>query len=177
MTSRFNLWGLMDPAATCCVLLPARIHRRGEERLRQTVGELIRQGVDTFLVEQSAAFDPSVRCLRQAVGEEGTLVVVTHLSQEAEVDWDALRADYVPPFSQVWNFDPQAKRVGAKIRRTVEAMLAGSGFLLCLLEPESLLVRTLGKIIRRQKHLRVFDLACPPEGRKGAEGEAPSEGK
>lgn len=145
----------------CTVLLPGPgggpVERR--EALTEMVDFMIRGlGVTHFLFEQLQSYSPYTRAIQKlTLSQRAQCVVVTHLPEEA--DQDRVRAQFVPPFDDVLNLDPQADGVRTKYIRTVKAMLERSHYVLC---DQNTLQQVMAQRFEKYRHLKVLDMGNVP---------------
>lgn len=156
------------PAAplVCSIIL---LGRRGGEleeqknRLRQAMGFLARRlGVSTFLVEQSNSPMWGFSQPHEG-GMRVELVVVTHYTLRDEVDWDAVRRRYLPPFTDLMNIDPETNIRWVRYLRTVKAMLARSAFVICNVAGASPCDGRIRRCIERRRGIKILDIGRPQD--------------
>ncbi len=94
-----------------------------------------RCGVSVFLIEQETCFTPFIRALQGLISEDSHIKihVVTRYREDEARDWDALAAQYVPPFHKLENIDPHTEVIRASVLRTERAMIDRADIVLCKL--------------------------------------------
>ena len=156
------------PAAplVCSIILPGRRGGELEEqknRLRQAMGFLVRRlDVSTFLVEQSNCPMWGFSQPHEG-GMRVELVVVTHYTLRDEVDWDAVRRRYLPPFTDLMNIDPETNIRWVRYLRTVKAMLARSAFVICNVAGASPCDGRIRRCIERRRGIKILDIGRPQD--------------
>lgn len=153
-------WPSAAPVA-CTVLLPGptrgRVARR--EVLAEMVDFMIRGlGVTHFLFEQLHSYSPYVRALQELIPSQlARRVVVTHFPEE--VPQDQIRPQFVPPFDDLLNLDPQVDAVRNKFIRTVKFMLERSHYVLC---DRNTLEKPMAQRIEKYRHIKLLDIGKFP---------------
>ena len=148
----------------CSIILPGGPTSEPDEikkRFQQIADILIDiMGVSAFMIEQSNCPSRCMSLLFQK--EELELAVVTHYSEQAVTDWDAIEKRYIPPFTKVLNIDPGVKPVWARYLRGIQAMLERSEYVICNLDGTSTISDRISRRIEKQKGITVIDLGKSP---------------
>lgn len=90
------------------------------------------------------------------------LCIVTHLREDADIDWNAIQKQYIPPFTKVINIDSNLKPMWARYLFSIKTMIAQSDYVICNLNGSSAMNDRIRRHIKKQKGVTVIDISQSP---------------